>query len=165
MADALAQPVHGIENFPGADAPVAVCVQKGQGLRVKLKPIGGAAHGHPEFGIELPQVLPTAGFSELMREMSAKGMGAAAVVDAQGVLQGIFTDGDLRRRIEAGADLRTATAGAVMHAGPRTIAPSALAADAAAMMEEHGITSVLVVEGARLVGLVHVRDLMRAKVI
>ena len=58
MADALAQPVHGIENFPGADAPVAVCVQKGQGLRVKLKPIGGAAHGHPEFGIEQPQVLP-----------------------------------------------------------------------------------------------------------
>ena len=116
-------------------------------------------------GAELPMVAPEASFSTLMREMSAKGLGCAAIVDAQGTLQGIFTDGDLRRRIEAGADLRTATAGAVMHAGPRTIAPSALAADAAAMMEEHGITSVLVVEGARLVGLVHVRDLMRAKVI
>ena len=116
-------------------------------------------------GAELPVVVPEASFSALMREMSAKGLGCAAIVDAQGTLQGIFTDGDLRRRIEAGADLRTATAGAVMHAGPRTIAPSALAADAAAMMEEHGITSVLVVEGARLVGLVHVRDLMRAKVI
>ena len=116
-------------------------------------------------GAELPVVAPEASFSALMREMSAKGLGCAAIVDAQGTLQGIFTDGDLRRRIEAGADLRTATAGAVMHAGPRTIAPSALAADAAAMMEEHGITSVLVVEGARLVGLVHVRALMRAKVI
>ncbi len=116
-------------------------------------------------GAELPVVAPEASFSTLMREMSAKGLGCAAIVDAQGTLQGIFTDGDLRRRIEAGADLRTATAGAVMHAGPRTIAPSALAADAAAMLEEHGITSVLVVEGARLVGLVHVRDLMRAKVI
>ncbi len=116
-------------------------------------------------GAELPVVAPEASFSALMREMSAKGLGCAAIVDAQGTLQGIFTDGDLRRRIETGADLRTATAGAVMHAGPRTIAPSALAADAAAMMEEHGITSVLVVEGARLVGLVHVRDLMRAKVI
>ena len=116
-------------------------------------------------GAELPVVAPEASFSTLMREMSAKGLGCAAIVDAQGTLQGIFTDGDLRRRIEAGADLRTATAGAVMHAGPHTIAPSALAADAAAMMEEHGITSVLVVEGARLVGLVHVRDLMRAKVI
>jgi len=116
-------------------------------------------------GAELPVVAPEASFSTLMREMSAKGLGCAAIVDLRGTLQGIFTDGDLRRRIEAGADLRTATAGAVMHAGPRTIAPSALAADAAAMMEEHGITSVLVVEGARLVGLVHVRDLMRAKVI
>ena len=116
-------------------------------------------------GAELPVVAPEASFSTLMREMSAKGLGCAAIVDAQGTLQGIFTDGDLRRSIEADADLRTATAGAVMHAGPRTIAPSALAADAAAMMEEHGITSVLVVEGARLVGLVHVRDLMRAKVI
>ncbi len=116
-------------------------------------------------GPELPVVAPEASFSALMREMSAKGLGCAAIVDAQGVLQGIFTDGDLRRRIEAGADLRAATAGAVMHAGPRTIAPTALAADAAAMMEEHGITSVLVAEGARLVGLVHVRDLMRAKVI
>ncbi len=116
-------------------------------------------------GPELPVVAPEASFSALMREMSAKGLGCAAIVDAQGVLQGIFTDGDLRRRIEAGADLRAATAGAVMHAGPRTIAATALAADAAAMMEEHGITSVLVAEGARLVGLVHVRDLMRAKVI
>ena len=117
-------------------------------------------------GDELPQVLPTAGFSELMREMSAKGMGAAAVVDAQGVLQGIFTDGDLRRRIEAGADLRNTTAGEVMYPSPRRIAPDALAADAAAMMEEHRITSVLVTDAEQhLVGIVHIGDLMRAKVI
>ena len=117
-------------------------------------------------GDELPQVLPTASFSELMREMSAKGMGAAAVVDAQGVLQGIFTDGDLRRRIEAGADLRNTTAAEVMYASPRRIAPDALAADAAAMMEEHRITSVLVTDTEQhLVGIVHIGDLMRAKVI
>ena len=117
-------------------------------------------------GDELPHVLPTASFSELMREMSAKGMGAAAIVDAQGVLQGIFTDGDLRRRIEAGADLRHTTAADVMFASPRRIAPDALAADAAAMMEEHRITSVLVTDAAdHLVGIVHIGDLMRAKVI
>ena len=117
-------------------------------------------------GDELPHVLPTAGFSALMREMSAKGMGAAAIVDAQGVLQGIFTDGDLRRRIEAGADLRHTTAAEVMFASPRRIAPDALAADAAAMMEEHRITSVLVTDAAdHLVGIVHIGDLMRAKVI
>jgi arabinose-5-phosphate isomerase len=117
-------------------------------------------------GEAVPRVSPDASFSELMREMSAKGMGAAAVVDGGGQVLGIFTDGDLRRRIEAGADLRTTTAGEVMHAKPRRIAADALAVDAAEMMESHGITSVLVVgtEGA-LEGVVHIRDLMRAKVI
>jgi arabinose-5-phosphate isomerase len=70
-----------------------------------------------------------------MREMSAKGLGSAAVVDGAGQVLGIFTDGDLRRRIEAGADLRTATAAQVMHPTPRRIAPDALAVDAAELME------------------------------
>ncbi|MEG0920847.1 MAG: KpsF/GutQ family sugar-phosphate isomerase [Comamonas sp.] len=117
-------------------------------------------------GDEVPRVLPSANFSDLMREMSAKGVGAAAIVDSNGVLQGIFTDGDLRRRIEAGADLRNTTAGEVMFSNPRRIAPDALAADAAATMEEHRITSVLVTDAQQhLVGIVHIGDLMRAKVI
>ena len=79
---------------------------------------------------------------------------------------GIFTDGDLRRRIEAGADLRSTTAAQVMHAHPRRIAPDALAVDAAEMMEAYAITSVLVVDAAGvLTGVVHIGDLMRAKVI
>ncbi|MBF9264665.1 KpsF/GutQ family sugar-phosphate isomerase [Paracidovorax cattleyae] len=117
-------------------------------------------------GTDVPRVLPEASFSELMREMSAKRLGASAITDAQGRILGIFTDGDLRRRIEAGADLRSVTAGEVMHAGPRTIAPDALAADAAEMMERHAITSVLVAsDGGVLAGVVHIGDLMRAKVI
>ena len=117
-------------------------------------------------GDAVPRVLPDATFNELMREMSAKGLGSAAVVDATGQVLGIFTDGDLRRRIEAGADLRTATAAQVMHATPRRIAPDALAVNAAEMMETHGITSVLVVGAdGTLEGVVHIRDLMRAKVI
>ena len=117
-------------------------------------------------GDAVPRVLPDATFSELMREMSAKGLGSAAVVDAAGQVLGIFTDGDLRRRIEAGADLRAATAAQVMHATPRRIAPDALAVNAAEMMETHGITSVLVVgANGALEGVVHIRDLMRAKVI
>ena len=117
-------------------------------------------------GAEVPRVAPDVSFSTLMREMSAKGLGASAIVDAGGKVLGIFTDGDLRRRIEAGADLRTATAAEVMHPHPRRIAPDALAVDAAEMMEAHGITSVLVVDGAGvLVGVVHIGDLMRAKVI
>ena len=117
-------------------------------------------------GAEVPRVAPDVSFSTLMREMSAKGLGASAIVDAGGKVLGIFTDGDLRRRIEAGADLRTATAAEVMHPHPRRIAPDALAVDAAEMMEAHAITSVLVVDGAGvLVGVVHIGDLMRAKVI
>ena len=117
-------------------------------------------------GAEVPRVAPDVSFSTLMRERSAKGLGASAIVDAGGKVLGIFTDGDLRRRIEAGADLRTATAAEVMHPHPRRIAPDALAVDAAEMMEAHAITSVLVVDGAGvLVGVVHIGDLMRAKVI
>jgi len=117
-------------------------------------------------GEQVPRVPPQAAFSDLMREMSAKGLGASVVVDAPGRVLGIFTDGDLRRRIEAGADLRSATAEQVMHPGPRTIAADALAVDAAEMMETHGITSVLVVDAEGvLTGIVHIGDLMRAKVI
>jgi len=117
-------------------------------------------------GGDVPRVAPEASFSELMREMSAKGLGASAIVDAAGQILGIFTDGDLRRRIEAGADLRAATAAQVMHPSPRRIAPDALAVDAAELMEAHSITSVLVVDAAgALVGVVHIGDLMRAKVI
>ncbi|MBU1351757.1 MAG: KpsF/GutQ family sugar-phosphate isomerase [Gammaproteobacteria bacterium] len=117
-------------------------------------------------GSAIPRVAPDASFSDLMREMSAKGLGASAIVDAAGQVLGIFTDGDLRRRIEAGADLRSTTARQVMHASPRRIAPEALAVDAAEMMEAHAITSVLVVDAAGvLIGVVHIGDLMRAKVI
>ena len=117
-------------------------------------------------GDELPQVSSGASFSELMREMSAKSLGASTVVDAEGHLLGIFTDGDLRRRIESGGELLGAKAGEVMHTKPRTIRPQALAADAAALMEQHSITSVLVTdEQNKLLGMVHIGDLMRAKVI
>ena len=117
-------------------------------------------------GADVPHVPPHANFSTLMREMSAKGVGATAVVDDAGRPVGIFTDGDLRRRIEAGVDLRETCAQDVMHASPRTIAADALAADAAQAMEHHSITSVLVTDDdGVLVGVVHIGDLMRAKVI
>lgn len=117
-------------------------------------------------GDAVPQVLPHASFSELMREMSAKGLGATAVVSDKGAVLGIFTDGDLRRLVESGADLRAKTAADVMHANPCTVPVHALAVDAADLMEAHRITSVLVVgaDGA-LCGALNSNDLMRAKVI
>jgi arabinose-5-phosphate isomerase len=117
-------------------------------------------------GDAIPRVLPDASFTELMREMSRKGLGAAAVVDEAGRVLGVFTDGDLRRLVEKGADLREVKARAVMHPNPKTIRNDALAAEAAAMMEQYRITSVLVVDpNDVLVGALNSNDLMRAKVI
>jgi len=117
-------------------------------------------------GDAVPRVAGGASFSELMREMSAKGLGATAVVDAEDRILGIFTDGDLRRLVEKGQDLRSFVASDVMHPGPKTIGLHALAVDAADMMESHRITSVLVVDAqGHLCGAVTSNDLMRAKVI
>ncbi len=117
-------------------------------------------------GADVPSVRPDASLSELMREMSAKGLGVSAVVDAQQQVLGIFTDGDLRRLIEKGADLRDMCAADVMHANPRTLDSASLAVDAVALMEQYRITSVLVVdEAGRLCGALNTNDLMRAKVI
>jgi arabinose-5-phosphate isomerase len=117
-------------------------------------------------GDDVPRVGPDTSFTDLMREMSSKGLGASAVVDGARRVLGIFTDGDLRRLIEKGVDLRSAKAGEVMHPNPRTLRSSALAVEAVEMMEENRITSVLIVddEGA-LTGALNSNDLMRAKVI
>jgi arabinose-5-phosphate isomerase len=117
-------------------------------------------------GDAVPRVQTDAGFSELMREMSHKGLGASSVVDASGQVLGIFTDGDLRRLIEKGQDLRSLKASDVMRPQPRTIRQDALAVEAAEMMEAHRITSLLVVDAeGRLCGALNTNDLMRAKVI
>lgn len=117
-------------------------------------------------GDAVPAVRPDASLGELMREMSVKGLGASAVVDAQGQVLGIFTDGDLRRLVETGVDLRSLQAHDVMHARPSTVQADALAVEAAALMEQHSITSVLVVDASgKLCGALNSNDLLRAKVI
>ena len=117
-------------------------------------------------GDALPRVAPDASFTTMLREMTGKGLGLTAIVGERDEVLGIFTDGDLRRLIERGADLRALIARDVMHPKPRRIRADALAVEAAELMEQHRITSVLVVdEGERLVGTLNSNDLMRAKVI
>jgi arabinose-5-phosphate isomerase len=123
-------------------------------------------------GDEVPRVPPEATMDALLREMTGKGLGFAAVVGADGRALGIFTDGDLRRLIErehertAGRPLREHRAEEVMHRGPRLVRADALAVQAAEVMEQHRITSVLVVDAeGRVVGALNSNDLMRAKVI
>ena len=79
---------------------------------------------------------------------------------------GIFTDGDLRRLLEKGQDLRPLTAQEVMHPHPKTVRDDALAAEAASIMEQHRVTTILVVDAqGLLVGALNFSDLMAAKVI
>ncbi len=117
-------------------------------------------------GDAVPVVPPDASFNALLREMTGKGLGFTAVADADRQPLGIFTDGDLRRLIERGVDLRALSATDVMHRTPRLVRADALAVDAAGVMEQHRVTSVLVVDGGgKLVGALNSNDLMRAKVI
>ena len=117
-------------------------------------------------GAELPRVGPRASFIEMLGEMTGKGLGFTAIVDEEDRVLGIFTDGDLRRQIERGADLRALHAEDVMHRQPHCVSADALAVDAAEVMERHRVTSVLVVDAdRRLVGALNSNDLMRAKVI
>ena len=117
-------------------------------------------------GDALPVVSPLADFGEVMQAMGAKGLGAAIVVDETQRPLGIFTDGDLRRLLAQGQDVRPLRARDIMQPHPRRVLASALAAEAADVMECHAITSVLVVDEAGcLVGALNTNDLMRAKVI
>ena len=117
-------------------------------------------------GDAVPSVGPQTPLIELMRVISLKGLGAAAIVDGHRKVLGVFTDGDLRRLVSQGTDLRALTAEEVMKTGPRTIAPHVLAAEAAALMERYRISDVLVVDADQtLVGMVTSKDLMQAKVI
>ena len=116
-------------------------------------------------GDAVPAVSQDASFIDLMREISAKGLGATAVVDAQHQVLGVFTDGDLRRAIESGQDLRQHKAHELMRPRARTIGVDALAAQAAELMEQHRISCLLVLdEQGRLCGALNTHDLMRAKV-
>ena len=117
-------------------------------------------------GDAVPCVRPDTAFTAMLREMTGKGLGFTAVVDADRGVCGIFTDGDLRRLIERGVDLRPLHAHHVMHPNPKLVRADSLAVEAAAVMEQHRITSVLVIDAqGALVGALNSNDLMRAKVI
>ena len=117
-------------------------------------------------GARLPTVPESASLSEALLEMTRKGLGMTAVVDAAGGVVAVFTDGDLRRVLDAGVDVRSAPIREVMTPGGKSIGPQQLAAEAVAMMERHKITSLLVRdERGTLVGVVHMHDLLRAGVV
>ena len=117
-------------------------------------------------GEEVPHVPDTATLAQALLEMSRKGMGMTAIVDAKERVAGIFTDGDLRRTLEHVGDIRSARVAELMSRSPRTISADKLAAEAAQVMDRHKINQLLVVTAdGRLAGALNTHDLFRAKVI
>jgi arabinose-5-phosphate isomerase len=116
-------------------------------------------------GDQVPVVGPDASLRDGLLEMTRKGLGMTAIVDAERHVLGIYTDGDLRRALDQPGDFRTRRMGELMTAKPRTIAPRRLAAEAVHLMETYKITQLLVVDEHNvLVGALNVHDLFRAGV-
>ncbi|CTP85793.1 Arabinose 5-phosphate isomerase KdsD [Xanthomonas translucens pv. poae] len=117
-------------------------------------------------GDELPRVREDASLSEALVEMSRKRLGMTAVVDGDGRLLGLFTDGDLRRTLDTALDVRQTRIAEVMTRQPRTIGADQLAAEAARLMETHQINGLIVVDGdGCAVGALNIHDLLRARVV
>lgn len=118
---------------------------------------------------ETPIVMPDASFSEVMLEMTKKGLGMTSIVNANNQAVGVFTDGDLRRlldKLDSNQKLHDLQAQDIMKGQPKTVFENALATEAAQMMEQKEISQVLVVDANdTLVGVINTHDLMRAKVI
>ncbi len=114
----------------------------------------------------VPCVTQSASVFEALEEISRKGMGMTAVIDSDGRAIGIFTDGDLRRLIERKGDVRKLTVADGMSLNPRHIQSEALAVDAAVIMDSHKLNQMLVSDDqGKLIGAVHMHDLMAAKVV
>ena len=117
-------------------------------------------------GDGVPAVREHVRLSEGLVEMSRKGLGMTAIVDAGGRILGVFTDGDLRRALDAGVDVHKTQMQSVMHRGSITVPPDMLAAEAMHLLEEHKITGLLVADREnRLVGALNVHDLFRAGIV
>lgn len=102
---------------------------------------------------------------DALLEMTRKGLGMTAVVDAEGGLCGVLTDGDLRRALDRDIDVRVAGVAEVMTPNPVTIDASRLAAEAAQIMETRRINGLLVLDGKKLAGALNMHDLLRARVV
>ncbi len=112
-------------------------------------------------GDRVPAVLADVTLRDALLEMTAKGLGMTAVVDDDRRLLGIFTDGDLRRTLDTGADIRETRIREVMHTRCVSVDPDVLAAEALRFLEENKITGLLVVENGLLVGALNIHDLFR----
>ncbi len=114
-------------------------------------------------GDQVPQVAAATTLSDALLEISDKGLGMTTVLDESGRLAGIFTDGDLRRTLDAKLDINATPIGQIMTTAAKTATPGMLAAEALRIMEEHEISSLVVVDGAGdIAGVLHLKSLLHA---
>jgi len=160
MGDALAVALLETRGFTRED--FARSHPAGQLGRKLLLHIRDIMHG----GDDVPRVSEDATISQTIVEITRKRMGMSAIVDADGKVSGVYTDGDLRRTLDAGLDPHTTPITQVMTRGGRHIGPDALAVEAAQLMEAHRIQGLLVVDGNdELIGVLNFQDLLKAGVV
>ena len=117
-------------------------------------------------GDALPRVPLGASLRDALLEMTRKGLGMTTIVDADGKLAGVYTDGDVRRTLEKGVDMRSAMVAQVMTRNPHTIGDDKLAAEAVQYMDKYRINGLLVLDAqGRVVGALNIHDLFRAGVV
>ena len=114
----------------------------------------------------MPVVAESSSLSEAIIEMTRKRLGMVAITDAELKVQGIYTDGDLRRTLQRAPDPHTTSIGSLMTSNGKTILPDALAVEAIALMQEHKVQGLLVVDrDGRLQGVLNFNDLLQAGVV
>jgi len=159
MGDALAMVLLEMRGFTADDFAV---LHPGGSVGRNLIKIRQIMHT----GEAIPMVLPGASFSDVILEITGKHFGVTCVVDEVQRLAGIITDGDLRRAIEKGLALDTLSAAKIMTKNPKTISEDKLAIAALNMMEKHKITSLVITDNdGRVAGLLHMHDILQAKVV
>ncbi len=158
LGDAIAMTLLELRGFTAQDFAVR---HPAGALGRKLRLVRDLYHT----GEEVPIVREEEPMREVILEMTSKGFGATAVVNGEGRLTGIITDGDLRRFVRKGGDFDTSVARDVMTSNPKTAKPEEMALEALRRMEEHKITVLIVVdENHRPEGIIHLHDILRAEI-
>ena len=156
MGDALAISLLQAKGFTAQDfALYHPGGNLGQRLLLKIEDI-------MRTGNFIPQVQEEAALDEALIEMTQKSLGMTTIVDAQGTLKGIYTDGDLRRTLNKGLDIHNTKIKEVMTANCKSISQDRLAAEALHIMETYKITALTVTDEQKVIGVVHMHDLLTA---
>lgn len=153
LGDALMVSVYESKGFTKDDYKL---LHPGGKIGANLKKVKDLMH----IGESLPIVEDSTPMSEVLITMTRKGFGIAAIVNPQHNLLGIITDGDLRRHM--GENIVSMLAGNIMTSSPKTTHPLMMCIEALAIMNENSITSLLVIDEKKLVGIIHIHDILRA---